>query len=602
MALIAATVAVSPNVIAAPPTFLQGAVAVQADGMPKGGTPLLGPDPIAALKLQGDATKGNVSHVDVKGPGFTNAVRAETTSRPDNDWQFEVGSFTMGDVKVGDVVLATFYARALKGQVENGQARAVFDFQTGPPNWSKSVSQPLGITREWKRFYVPLEIKYDSPAGQGSVAIRLGYNPQIVEFAALDIRNYGKTLKLRDLPRTPTTYEGQEESAAWRKTALARIQKIRMAPLTVKVVDSKGKVVPNAKIQIAMTRHAFGFGTAVAADQLIGPGKDSDIYRAKTLEMFNQVAIENHLKWPFFETWGRADGLKAVDWANQHNLKVRAHNVIWPGYGNLPDDVRDIKDKVALEKRIDDHIREVVTAVKGKVSEWDVINEPFANHDVMDIVGYDAMAKWFRLTHEIDPKPSLVLNDYPPLDGDAVGNPHLDNFYKNLSDVKASGAPLQAIGFQCHIGGDFIPPRRLLSGLERFSKLGLPIVITEFDLDTQDEPAQARYFRDFMIATFSHPSVHGITMWGFWETRHWLPNAALFRKDWSIKPVGKAYFDLVKGDWWTKAKGQSDSQGSYTTRGFLGDYRITVTGKNGKAVTMNASLAKDGKPIVVRFN
>jgi endo-1,4-beta-xylanase len=57
-------------------------------------------------------------------------------------------------------------------------------------------------------------------------------------------------------------------------------------------------------------------------------------------------------------------------------------------------------------------------------------------------------------------------------------------------------------------------------------------------------------------------------MWGFWEGRHWKPRAALWRRDWSVKPNCQAWLDLVHDCWWTKADGRTDAAGSYQTRGF----------------------------------
>ena len=111
-------------------------------------------------------------------------------------------------------------------------------------------------------------------------------------------------------------------------------------------------------------------------------------------------------------------------------------------------------------------------------------------------------------------------------------------------------------------------------------------------MDTADEDLQKRYMRDFMTAAFSHPAVNEIIQWGFWEGKHWLPNAALYRKDWTIKPNGQAWLDLVKRDWWTNADGATGADGSYRTRGFYGDYEITVTGADGVRRTVLARLEK----------
>ena len=78
---------------------------------------------------------------------------------------------------------------------------------------------------------------------------------------------------------------------------------------------------------------------------------------------------------------------------------------------------------------------------------------------------------------------------------------------------------------------------------------------------------------------FSHPAVTGVLMWGFWEGRHWRPRAAMVRKDWTLKPNGQAWMDLVEKQWWTDERGKTGPDGEYKIRGFLGDYEITATQK-----------------------
>ncbi len=104
-----------------------------------------------------------------------------------------------------------------------------------------------------------------------------------------------------------------------------------------------------------------------------------------------------------------------------------------------------------------------------------------------------------------------------------------------------------------------------------------PNVYTEFTVDAHDEQGQARYLRDFLTAVFSHPSTDAFTMWGFWEGKMYSPLAALIRKDWTLKPNGRAWMDLVLKEWWTDGTATTGPDGSCTMRGFLGEYKITVT-------------------------
>jgi hypothetical protein len=73
---------------------------------------------------------------------------------------------------------------------------------------------------------------------------------------------------------------------------------------------------------------------------------------------------------------------------------------------------------------------------------------------------------------------------------------------------------------------------------------------------------------------------------------------ALWRKDWSVKPAGQAWLDLVRKQWWTTAEGTSAANGTFTVRGFLGDYTLTVT-SSGRTQTAHATLSADGGDVRV---
>jgi hypothetical protein len=49
--------------------------------------------------------------------------------------------------------------------------------------------------------------------------------------------------------------------------------------------------------------------------------------------------------------------------------------------------------------------------------------------------------------------------------------------------------------------------------------------------------------------------------------------------------------DLVRGEWWTDVTGATGDDGSFATRGFLGDYRIAVT-VGGKDKATDVKLAR----------
>ncbi len=558
-------------------------------------------DPIAALAESGKGVGGlELSLVAVEGQPFAMALRLKTLRRPRRVYDIQIRARNTAAVRKGDVLLATFWVRA----VAPAKAHTEFIFELGRQPYTKSAQHPVVAGRKWQRIGVPFVSRQGFAPGEASLIFRLGYPPQTLEIGGVTLTNYDKKVRLRDLPGAPETYEPSQPGDAWRKAALARIERIRKADLTVAVTDADGKPVAGAEVAVAMRRHAFGFGAAINAGTF-KPDKDTPDtlkYREMTQKLFNRVVVENSFKWP---GWENADRRRRVlwtlAWLRERGIEVRGHCLVWPSWKHMPRDVQQLKDdKAALQRRILDHIREEVAATKGRIAEWDVINEPFSNHDAMDVLGREAMVAWFQAAREADPAARLFINDYGILARSGRDRRHQDHYYETIRFLIDRGAPLDGIGLQSHFGGDLTPPPRLLAILDRFAAFTKALAVTEFDINVKDEELQAAYTRDFLTAVFSHPAVNGILMWGFWEGRHWRPQAALFRRDWSVKPNGRAWQDLVFKEWWTDVAARTDAQGRASVRGFLGDYEVAVRA-GGRRKAMQVTLTKDSVTVTVRL-
>lgn len=382
-------------------------------------------------------------------------------------------------------------------------------------------------------------------------------------------------------------YPGQETNAAWRAAAASRIEQHRKANVTVVVTDSTGQPVPGAQIEVRMKRHAFGFGSAVATQRMLGSDDDSVMYRNLVKKLFSKVVMEYDLQWGSWEN-NRMRGWSGVQWLRQEGFPLRGHNLVWPGWDRMPADVQTLaSNPAALRARIDNHVTELVRAFRGQLVEWDVLNEPYSEHDVMDVLGSGEMVRWFQLAREADPNAVLYLNDYNVLENNDTG--HRNAFMNTARYLLTNGAPLGGLGLQGHFGTTLTGIDELYTRLDQFSTLGLPLQVTEFDIAHTNEVLQADYMRDFMTIVFSHPSVTGIVMWGFWEGRHWRPTAALYRQDWSIKPNGIVWNNLVLTNWWTTDIGTAAIDGVRTIRAFKGDYVVRVTG-NGRTHEVNVPV------------
>ena len=564
-------------------------------------TSLLTSNGILGAGLQApDATYAARSVVPVAGQPFSQAVRVATKKTPAYNYNIQLNLKTIAPVAKDDVLHAVFWLRRVAPADGDGLTEFVFE-QASSPYTQSVVRTQIEGGGQWTKFNVAFKAVAAYAAGAAQVNLRLGYPPQTVELGGLTLTNYAKTRALASLP-DDITYPGRSPEAPWRAAAAERIRGSRMADLVVQVRDAEGFPVPGASVAVRMRRHAFGFGSAIDGGRLLGRQggtADRQKYQGIITNWFNKAVLENDLKWPSWEAAapaGRSTATNALRWLTDRGIPVRGHNLIWPGTNAsylMPVDVAKLlRDPAALRARIDRHFDDILTATRGLCSEWDVINEPFANHDVMDVLGLDEMTRWFQRAHSLDPAAALYLNEYGNLESAGLGSAQTEDFFTKLRYLRTNGAPIAGAGFQSHFQGFLPSPVKVIEQLDRFGTLGLALQATEFDIDVTDEATQADYLRDFMTALFSQPQVGGIVMWGFWAGQHWRPDAALFRQDWSMKPSAVAWSNLVFKEWWTTADGVADTDGVVRIRAFKGDHDVTVALPGG-SYRATASLVAD---------
>jgi endo-1,4-beta-xylanase len=605
-----------------------------------------------AFKLSdGAGDYARMATTAVTGRDFKSALRVEVGTRPPRAQQVTVSTPVNAAITGGDVLMVSFWMRSA-GQGEatidasfrvpmpagRGGARGPMPGAPGaaapppaggpPPGAAGAAPAPGtagrgapasggfvggfsfggrgGLTAPavagaaWKKVTLPFAANRDYARGEAEVAFVLGMKVQSVEIAGIELLDYGTTRKVTDLPFTSIGYRGREPGAAWRKAAEARIEKVRKGNLTVLVKDAAGKPVPGAQVAVRMKKHAFLWGTAVNAAAFSNGRMTPETlerYKKETLENFNAAVMENETKWPqWANVANRPATVKVIDWLRASGVLVRGHNLVWPSWNNsnVKEAVDARNDPPRLARVITDHIAETTKELKGKFIDWDVINETFTNHDFMDILGRHAMVDWFKEARAGDPDARLYINDFNIVEGDDKA--HQDDYAATIKYLVDEGAPVDGIGLQSHFPSRVTPMDEVIGRVERFAAFGKELEVTEFDINTSDEALQADYTRDFMTYMFSHPSMKAFVLWGFWEGAHWIPSGAMVRRDWSLKPNGSVYKDLVFKKWWTNASGRTGVKGTFATRGFLGDYEIEVKA-GGKTRSVAATLGKDGKTV-----
>jgi GH35 family endo-1,4-beta-xylanase len=559
---------------------------------------------LGAFVPLGDASKLRVEKHAVSEQPFHEALRIDVSEAGATPWDLQLQTKAERAIEKGDVLLATFFVRTEWSREESGEGQTEFVFELGREPWTKSASFVVRAGREWKKVFVPFIAAESYAAGEAHINFRVGFAAQKLDIAAVTVENFGKRLTLGDLPKMKITYPGIAPDAAWRSAAAERIEKLRKAPLRI-MVKKAGQPLANAEVRVRTTRPAFELGTCVPAAIVTQPGNET--FKQVTRELFTIATLENDLKWqPLAGDWGpgfTVERAKAgVGWLRQQGLDVRGHVLVWPGWRNLPKSLHAYeKDPVRLRAEVKKHIAELVTAMRGTLAHWDVVNEPFDNHDLLDILGPEVMVDWFKEARAHDKAAKLFINDYAILSGGAGTTPHRDAYEKTIKLLVDHRAPFDGIGMQGHFGTSLTGPEDLLAILDRFAKFGKRIFVTEYDIVIDDETVAADYTRDFYTTLFSHPAVDGIIMWGFWDGSHWKHNAPLYRNDFSLKPAGEVVRDFALKTWRTNESGQTDAHGAFTTRAFLGEYEVAVSAGASRKV-MKAKLESGGADVVVTLD
>lgn len=531
------------------------------------------------------------------------AFRAEVPVRGKTSYEVEAKIKSSASVKKDDVVLARFFARAPVARQESGEGSVQFAFQRGVAPNERSVVVTVTPGPEWTLFEIPFVVANDFAAGEAVVALAFADLPQTLEIAGLELLNFGTRARLEQLPKTRFTYKGREAEAAWRVAALKRIEETRTAPLAIRVTDAAGQPLAGAHVEAKLIQSDFVWGTSVNEALLADELPDSAKYRSVLKEFFNTAVIENGFKWP---TWGsntnrQAQTKRAFEWLEHEGFRQKGHNLVWPGWKFAPKFAKETaeRDPAEFKQLIEENIRGKIEFTKGRVYAWDVINELIHERDFFAYLPTNAPVQWFQLARQLDPNAQLVLNDYGMLNS-ARSPGTIEQFRETIHALRTAGAPIDGIGIQGHVGQQPRAPVLVLSDLDLMAGEGLPVQITEFDINTKDEELQADYTRDFLIACYSHPAVNGFIMWGFWQPRHWKPDAAMFRKDWSEKPNAAMWREWVVKKWTTRLDITTTADGAASVRGHLGRYRVTVT-HNGVVNRQDLLLPHCGAEVTVKF-
>jgi len=393
-------------------------------------------------------------------------------------------------------------------------------------------------------------------------------------------------------------------------TADQRIAEHRQADAVVVLVDAQGRPVPGVKLRIEQTRHAFLFGCNIFRFGRLPDERLERAYRQRFAALLNYATLGFYW-WSYEREKGKPNHSytqQVAQWCKANGIVCKGHPLAWnyaePGW--LPEEPDQIL-RLQLG-RIDDCVRRFA----GLIDYWDVINE-VTHYDRPNLVEraprYTAMwrqvgqielaRRCFLQARRANPRATLLINDYrTDAAYERVIEQLVDDQGRRLYDV---------IGIQSHMHGGTWSTEKIWEVCERFSRFGVPLHFTETTIlsgqpgwnrphpwptTPEGERRQAREVVRFYTMLFSHPAVEAITWWDFSDHGAWQgAPAGLLRRDMSPKPAYEELMRLIKDKWWTHLEQTTDEKGEVRFRGFLGDYRVTLSAQ-GHTAEKNFVLKK----------
>ena len=367
-------------------------------------------------------------------------------------------------------------------------------------------------------------------------------------------------------------------------------------PTHAALQDADPQVLAAPNNAVAPLKDAFQgkflLGTILSSGALRG---DSEAAAALALKHFDAFTPENAMKPDALQPREGEFHFEAADHfvelAEKHGATPIGHVLVWhsqtPRWFFEGPDGKPASRELALA-RMRKHIATVVGRYKGRIKQWDVVNEAINDGPGVlrdspwrQAIGDDYIAEAFRAAHQADPDAILTYNDY-----------NIELGYKRpkalemLKKLVADKVPINAVGIQCHWRIDNPPFAEAETAIKEFSALGLKVMITELDMGvlptkyngadvsaretmTPEQEAvvnpytkglpddvaqkQAERYREAFEIFLRHKDVIGrVTLWGTEDGESWLNSfpirgrtdyALLFDRQGQPKP---AFFAVQK--------------------------------------------------------
>ena len=246
---------------------------------------------------------------------------------------------------------------------------------------------------------------------------------------------------------------------------------------------------------------------------------------------WNQNTPENGGKWGSVEgtrnvmNWSDLDA--SYNQAQKYGILFKEHTLIWGA--QQPSWIANL-DTASQRKEIDQWFSLLAARYKN-IDYIDVVNEPLHNAPngmlpwgatVKNVdyakslggagkTGWDWIITSFRMARKYFPKSKLIMNEYS-----VINSSQTTQDYIKIIKLLQADSLIDGIGEQAHAFTTYgTAATTLKANLDALATTGLPIYLTEMDIDGATDLIQLNEMKRVFPVFWKHPAVKGITFWGF---------------------------------------------------------------------------------------
>ena len=375
----------------------------------------------------------------------------------------------------------------------------------------------------------------------------------------------------------------------------------RVETLRLRILDEHGQARASQEARLTQVSHDFGFGCSAFELRPQEPDEHTRLW----LDLFNMATLPFYWRW-FETTPGQPDTarlLRLAEGLRGHGVRLKGHPLLW--HTLAPTWLLE-KDDAEVERLIRKRITREATDFAGLIEQWDAINETVIlpvfeaeENAVTRLAQARGRMEVVRLAFETaraaDPSARLVLNDFD-----------LSSAFEDvIEECLEAGLEIDAIGLQTHMHQGYRGEEQITEVIERFSRFGLPLQLTETTLlsgeimpghivDLNDyvvdswpsteegEARQADEIERHYRTVLAQPAVESLTYWGMGDAGAWLgAPAGLVRSDGTPKPSYDTLRSLIREEWWVDGDAvHADGEGVLALHGFAGEYVLELDGES----------------------